>query len=89
MTNEKKPKINPKNAEKTIALGLAFDKIDDEDDQYMAIIMLMTGYMIENIRDDRYKEFLGDFAEDTVGNIESFKEFMCNSLAGAETKGNA
>lgn len=89
MTEEKSRKINPRNAEIAINLGQSFDSIDDEDDQYMALIMLMTGYMIENIKETSYEAFLDDFAEDAVSNIEAFKEFMSNSLANTETKGNA
>lgn len=75
-------------SDKVIQLGLKFDEIED-DLQYMSLIMLMTSYMFENIKDEKYKEFLDAFAKDVSENAEGFKKFMDDSLMDAEPGGNA
>lgn len=84
-----KVKIQKPISEQVIQLGFKFDEIEDDDLQYMGLIMLMTGYMLENIKEESYKDFLSAFAKDTTGNIEDFKKFLDDSLMDVETKGNA
>ena len=76
-------------SEQVIQLGLKFDEIEDDDLQYMGLIMLMTGYMLENIKEEKYKVFLDAFAKDAAENIEGFKKFLDDSLMDVEPKGNA
>lgn len=75
-------------SDKVIQLGLKFDEIED-DLQYMSLIMLVTSYMFESIKEEKYDLFLDAFAKDVAENVKGFKKFMDDSLMDAEPGGNA
>ena len=86
---KRKLKRPPEEAEKIINLGSRFDEIQSDEGQYMALIMLVSGYVVENIKEEYYEDFLKDFGKDVITNLDEFKKFSENQLSFLEPEGNA
>ena len=74
---------------KVIALADRFDEIQSDEAKGAAIIMLVTGFFLESVREECYEEYLKSMADDVLSNIKAFKEYQENELAEMETHGNA
>ena len=69
-----------------IKIGEAFDKINDPEEKWTVLVMLLTGFLIEEIKEDHYETCLKDIMQDT---LDTVKEAETKSLEDIEPEGNA
>lgn len=71
-------------------VGVAFDKVDGTEAKWNTLVMLLTGFMIEEVKEEYYEEALKDLMSDALDCVKDFHESEKNdNLLTTETKGNA
>lgn len=79
-----------KKGKKIIDVGLALDEIESVEDKASALIMLLTGFLIEEIKEECHLETLEDIAAAVRENIKEYKKHESNfELLCKESKGTA
>ena len=69
-----------------IKIGEAFYKINDPEEKWTVLVMLLTGFLIEEIKEDHYEICLKDIMQDT---LDTVIEAKAKSLEDIEPEGNA
>lgn len=90
MKRDKAKDISKKIHDDILGVGLAFDKVPGPEEQWNTLIMLLTGFLIEMVKEDHYETALKDLASDALDSVRAFKEAEEHGdLLVVETKGNA
>ena len=65
--------ISKSSIERVLKVGYAFDDLNNFEERYNALVMILTGMLIEEIKDDRYENFLEDLTTDVLDNVKEVK----------------
>ncbi len=69
-----------------IKIGEVFDKIQGAEEKWTILVMLLTGFLIEEIKEDHYEACLKDIVQDT---LDTINETKTKGLEDIEPEGNA
>lgn len=85
-------KIPKETMDRIIEVGRVFDSLKNHAEMYNALIMLLTGVLIEEVNESRYEEFLDELKNDVIENVKEVEKRMKSGefpMDFPPTEGNA